>query len=619
MRGKNLAGCLLAPALFLYMMPIAAAASPAGPDPSDAIPDIRVPGAFFQPLAGEQRTGATLQDIVRASARLTAAERHDLGPLSAPEVVRLQAREPGDRQRVKIGIVRTPVTAVALSGFPSGLAAGTERSHSGGIARREPDGRLSWTTAFVSPGAGAVRLHFTEAQLPPGSRVYVYSERGEVHGPYAFDSGLRAEGFWTNSVAGEQIYLEVQFSGAADAQPCRLVISDVAHRASPAAASLAPESVAAPQSTSCFKDEACMTSADFGPIDSVSHAVAALDLIDAGFEIGCSGGLIRALGDATTPYLLTANHCFDNQAAATSLQATFNFKDSTCNQQPFPNEKTFPSTLGSTLLATGAGPTMSDFTLVHLSQSPPSGAFLLGWSTQDVSRADGTKLYRLSHPAPTSFPPPWPQYFSRAGVVAAPISICDNGHGSNYDVGTYLYSTQDLGGTAEGSSGSPTMLGDGSVVGQLFGKCPRTIPTDPCNAASFYQIDGAFRTTYSLVSQWLSPQRSAGTLLCLGNGRFCITADWQTSTGSGSGTAVQLTSDTGYFWFFDSANVEMVVKVLNGCSINNGYWVFAGGLTNVLVRVTITDMQTGAVRTYFNPQSTAFQPIQDTSAFSTCP
>jgi hypothetical protein len=30
-------------------------------------------------------------------------------------------------------------------------------------------------------------------------------------------------------------------------------------------------------------------------------------------------------------------------------------------------------------------------------------------------------------------------------------------------------------------------------------------------------------------------------------------------------------------------------------------------------------MQTGAQQTYNNPQSTAFLPIQDTSAFSTCP
>ena len=34
--------------------------------------------------------------------------------------------------------------------------------------------------------------------------------------------------------------------------------------------------------------------------------------------------------------------------------------------------------------------------------------------------------------------------------------------------------------------------------------------------------------------------------------------------------------------------------------------------------MTVTDMQTGAVRTYTNPQGTAFLPIQDTAAFPAC-
>jgi hypothetical protein len=63
----------------------------------------------------------------------------------------------------------------------------------------------------------------------------------------------------------------------------------------------------------------------------------------------------------------------------------------------------------------------------------------------------------------------------------------------------------------------------------------------------------------------------------------------------------------------------MVIKVLNACTLISRYWVFAGGLTNVNVTVTVTDTQTGAVRTYSNPLNTAFQPIQDTGAFSTCP
>ena len=63
----------------------------------------------------------------------------------------------------------------------------------------------------------------------------------------------------------------------------------------------------------------------------------------------------------------------------------------------------------------------------------------------------------------------------------------------------------------------------------------------------------------------------------------------------------------------------MVVKVLNGCTFNQRYWVFAGGLTNVQVTMTVTDMTNATVKTYTNPLNTAFQPIQDTAAFQTCP
>ena len=109
------------------------------------------------------------------------------------------------------------------------------------------------------------------------------------------------------------------------------------------------------------------------------------------------------------------------------------------------------------------------------------------------------------------------------------------------------------------------------------------------------------------------------TSMCLNNGRFKVTADWRSAQGSGKGTAVKLTGDSGYFWFFSANNVELIVKALNACSFNNRYWVFTGGLTNVEVTVTVTDTNNGTVKTYVNPLNTAYQPIQDTSAFATCP
>ncbi len=113
---------------------------------------------------------------------------------------------------------------------------------------------------------------------------------------------------------------------------------------------------------------------------------------------------------------------------------------------------------------------------------------------------------------------------------------------------------------------------------------------------------------------------SSPTTLCLNNSRYKLRARWVTRDGnSGAGQVINLTGDTGGFWFFSPSNLELVVKVLNGCGVNSRYWTFAGGLTDVNVILTVTDTKTGTVQTYTNPQGTPFEPIQDTNSFATCP
>lgn len=131
---------------------------------------------------------------------------------------------------------------------------------------------------------------------------------------------------------------------------------------------------------------------------------------------------------------------------------------------------------------------------------------------------------------------------------------------------------------------------------------------------------------YSLTVSCISGGGGGGsctpnaTTLCLNNGRFRVTATFLTGAGqSGNAQAVTESGDTGMFWFFSSGNIEAIIKVVNGCTFNSRYWVFAGGLTNVGVVLTVTDTLNGTTKTYTNPINTAFQPIQDTAAFATCP
>ena len=117
----------------------------------------------------------------------------------------------------------------------------------------------------------------------------------------------------------------------------------------------------------------------------------------------------------------------------------------------------------------------------------------------------------------------------------------------------------------------------------------------------------------------VSPCVPGANTLCLNGGRFAVDADWRDFAGNtGRGRAVQLTADSGYFWFFGPGNVEVVVKALDGCGFNDRFWFFAAGLTDVGVELTVTDTATGAVQSYSNPLLTPFQPIQDIDAFSGC-
>lgn len=102
------------------------------------------------------------------------------------------------------------------------------------------------------------------------------------------------------------------------------------------------------------------------------------------------------------------------------------------------------------------------------------------------------------------------------------------------------------------------------------------------------------------------------TTLCLALYRFSVTAFW----GDGvAARAVPITNDTGYFWFFDPDNIEVITKLLNGCDANGHFWLFGAGLTNVGTTITVTDTITSAVKEHSWNPGVAFQPIQDSSAF----
>jgi hypothetical protein len=107
----------------------------------------------------------------------------------------------------------------------------------------------------------------------------------------------------------------------------------------------------------------------------------------------------------------------------------------------------------------------------------------------------------------------------------------------------------------------------------------------------------------------------SATALCLHQSQFEIKVTWKTRQGqTGVGQAMPLTGDTGWFWFFQAANLELMIKVLDGRTVNGSYWVFYGALSDVEYTITVRNTATNAVKTYVNPQRN-LASVADTSAF----
>ncbi len=114
---------------------------------------------------------------------------------------------------------------------------------------------------------------------------------------------------------------------------------------------------------------------------------------------------------------------------------------------------------------------------------------------------------------------------------------------------------------------------------------------------------------------------STATSLCLLD-RFIVSGSWRTGPpGAAEGTA-QVAScpndGSGLFWFFSANNWEVMAKAINGCGLNNRYWVFSAATTNVFYRLEVTDVH-GAQKIYFNYPGPPAPAVTDTNAFATCP
>ncbi len=111
------------------------------------------------------------------------------------------------------------------------------------------------------------------------------------------------------------------------------------------------------------------------------------------------------------------------------------------------------------------------------------------------------------------------------------------------------------------------------------------------------------------------------THLCLTGGRFQVSVQWTdyNTNVTAAATAVPFVDESGFFYFQDPANIEIMVKVHNACAGFGHFWFFSAATTNVGYTITVTDTKTGQTETYSNPAHVLSAAVTDQSSFGSCP
>jgi hypothetical protein len=341
-------------------------------------------------------------------------------------------------------------------------------------------GDTLWTARLHVEAAWRLRLRLRldEAAVAAGAEVWVRGDGGPWEGPWDGDRRGPHRVLWTPSVPGPEV--EVMVVLPPEMPDAEFTLDAVGELL--AAASGVPTPRAA---GSCRLDLRCPESSDWPWATAAAASVARINFVRRGEIISCSGGLVADADPRShRPYLLTANHCLSTAEAAASVEAWWDYRAPDCGGPP-PDPEVIPRSFGAELLATGRG---GDFTLLRLDAVPP-GRWQMGWDRDPAAVAEGTRLYRISHPSGAA------QSYSASQVGDAPYSC------PAWPDESSIYQRGLAGLVEGGSSGAPVFSASGRVVGQLAGLCGLS-SNDPCAFANSV-VDGAFHHYWPRVEPWL--------------------------------------------------------------------------------------------------------------------
>ena len=385
--------------------------------------------------------------------------------------------------------------------------------------------RLNWTAlasgarvaafSVTSPGAASIRVGLRAKAIPSKTLLRFYApdmepvievsaeELQETVGRNlaAGEVSESALLFWSPVIEGSTAVVEIELPAGSTPAQLDLAAPQVSHLVtSPGRGFAMPAAkVGGVTAGSCNNDVVCY----LATWNIESNAVARMLFTDAGTSYYCTGTLLSDLDSSTSiPYFLSANHCIDNQPAASTLETYWFFRSAACNSSVTYSGVT-DLTGGATLLYNNVN---TDTSLMKLAASPPGGAMYAGWSVGSTPAAVGASVVGVHNPRGG------PQKISFGSI--SDYTTCTSSGSESFNCrpgtaasgATFMEVSWNSGVTESGSSGSALFLNTGHyVIGQLYGGT--TSCSTPGTGFDFFgRFDLAFTAG---LSKYLAP--SGGT------------------------------------------------------------------------------------------------------------
>jgi lysyl endopeptidase len=304
------------------------------------------------------------------------------------------------------------------------------------------DGSRLWRLGVESTNAFSINIIFDQYKLPEGAKVFLYNvEKDNVLGGFNSDNNSEYESLAVYPVYGDKIYIELFVPKEVLFEP-ELRVGRVGHDYTGTFGR--PANGNNKKSGACNIDVNCAEGDDW---KDEKKAVCRI-LLESGFY--CSATLLNNIKKDGKPYILTANHCVEDNPNTKNIIFDFNYEKTTCNG----NTNTERVTISGCILK--ATINKLDFALYEMKDRLPKSynAYYAGW---DATGKKPTKVTGIHHPGGD---------FKKICVSQKPISVAtyDYDNNSHWEIPSW-----DKGVTEPGSSGSAIFDQNSRVVGDLTG------------------------------------------------------------------------------------------------------------------------------------------------------